>query len=373
MPSTRRRFLRYTAAVSATIAGSPASLFGQQEVVTPGGTGAVGPATHALTTSGPVSGYIAGPSASPDNVVAGAVIAFKGIPYGANTADTRFAAPRPPAPWTDVHACTQWGPRAPQVPGARPSPTGRDAAQAADLPQHGYRLPPDEGDESEDCLHLNIWTPSLPANNLAHNPRSRRKLPVMVYIHGGAYSNGTVNAQLYDGARLARRGDVVVVTVNHRLNLFGYLYLAELLPGQGFDDSGNAGQLDLVLALQWVRDNIAAFGGDPKCVMIFGQSGGGAKCATLMAQPPAAAGLFNRVLTMSGQQITGAQPAHASQSAPGLCLKATRARRQACPPKPRMSLRTLPMAGAASCNTRRWLLRPRDRRALAAATIHLRS
>jgi para-nitrobenzyl esterase len=134
----------------------------------------------------------------------------------------------------------------------------------------------------------------------------------MVYIHGGAYSNGTVNAQLYDGARLAKRGDAVVVTVNHRLNSFGYLYLAELAPG--FEDSGNAGQLDLVLALEWVRDNIAEFGGDASRVLIFGQSGGGAKCATLMAQPPAH-GLFHRVITMSGQQVTGAQPAHATERA----------------------------------------------------------
>jgi para-nitrobenzyl esterase len=141
----------------------------------------------------------------------------------------------------------------------------------------------------------------------------------MVYIHGGAYSNGTVNAALYDGARLARRGDVVVVTVNHRLNLFGYLYLAELLPGQGFEDSGNAGQLDLVLALKWVRENIAAFGGDAGCVTIFGQSGGGAKCATLMAQPPAE-GLFHRVITMSGQQVTGARP-EMRRSVRGRCCR----------------------------------------------------
>jgi para-nitrobenzyl esterase len=160
----------------------------------------------------------------------------------------------------------------------------------------------------------------------------------MVYIHGGAYSNGTVNAQLYDGARLARRGDVVVVTVNHRLNSFGYVYLAELAPG--FEDSGNAGQLDLVLALEWVRDNIVEFGGDPSRVLIFGQSGGGAKCATLMAQPPAH-GLFHRVISMSGQQVTGAEPAHATARAKdflkalGLDAATPEARAQA--------LRTLPM------------------------------
>jgi para-nitrobenzyl esterase len=232
---------------------------------------------------------------------ANGILCFKGISYGADTATTRFAEPKPPVPWSGVRDALEWGPRAPQVIGARPQ-----YERHADAVETGYHLPPDEGIESEDCLHLNVWTPALGV--------SKKKRPVMVYIHGGAYSNGTVNAELYDGAHLSRRGNVVVVTVNHRLNLFGYLYLAQLVPGQGFEDSGNAGQLDLVLALQWVCDNIAAFGGDPNCVMIFGQSGGGAKCATLMAQPPAH-GLFHRVVTMSGQQITGAQPAHASERA----------------------------------------------------------
>jgi para-nitrobenzyl esterase len=144
--------------------------------------------------------------------------------------------------------------------------------------------------------------------------KDKKKRPVMFYIHGGAFANGTANAALYDGTRLARRGDVVVVSVNHRLNSFGYAYFGELLPGMGFEDSGNAGQLDLVLALKWVRENIAEFGGDAERVMIFGQSGGGAKCATLMAQPPAK-GLFHRVLSMSGQQVVGVQPGHATERA----------------------------------------------------------
>jgi len=247
----------------------------------------------ATTTAGKVRGRDAGAG----------ILCFKGIAYGLDTAQTRFAAPKPPAPWKEIRDAFDWGPRAPQIPGARPR---HEATTAA--PQSGYHLPPDEGPESEDCLHLNVWTPGL------HDGKRR---PVMFYIHGGAYSNGTANAALYDGTRLAKRGDVAVVTVNHRLNLFGYLYLAQLLPGQGFDDSGNAGQLDLVLALQWVRDNIAEFGGDPSRVMIFGQSGGGAKCATLMAQPPAH-GFFHRVISMSGQQVTGAQPEHATERAKAL-------------------------------------------------------
>jgi para-nitrobenzyl esterase len=131
----------------------------------------------------------------------------------------------------------------------------------------------------------------------------------MLYIHGGAYSNGSVTDPLNDGQALAARGDCVVVTVNHRLNALGYLYLARL--SSAFSDSGNAGQLDLILALKWVCDNIAAFGGDPGRVMVFGQSGGGAKIATMMGMP-AAAGLFHRAATMSGQQVTAAGPMNAT-------------------------------------------------------------
>jgi para-nitrobenzyl esterase len=252
------------------------------------------PTPVAKTSAGKISGYDAGMG----------IAAFKGIPYGLDTAQTRFATPKKPTPWSDVRVCTEWGPRAPQTIGARPEYESAKAREdAANRP--GYHLPPDEAEQSEDCLHVNVWTPGL---------RDGKKRPVMFYIHGGAFANGTANAQLYDGTRLAKRGDVVVVTVNHRLNSFGYMYLAGALPEQGFEDSGNAGQLDLVLALEWVRDNIAEFGGDSKRVMIFGQSGGGAKCATLMAQPPAK-GLFHRVLSMSGQQVVGVQRDHATDRA----------------------------------------------------------
>ncbi len=217
------------------------------------------------------------------------VFAFKGIPYGADTAQHRFMAPAPPVPWTGVRETTSFGQRAPQ-PGIHGSLSQ----------ERGYHLPPEQGPVGEDCLHLNVWTPGL---------RDGRKRPVMVYIHGGAYSSGSANNDLYDGMNLCRRGDVVFVTLNHRLNLFGFLYLADLAPG--FEDSGNAGMLDLVLALKWVRDNIEEFGGDPKRVLIFGQSGGGAKCATLMGMP-AAKGLFHRVITMSGQQITASRRASAT-------------------------------------------------------------
>jgi para-nitrobenzyl esterase len=131
----------------------------------------------------------------------------------------------------------------------------------------------------------------------------------MVYFHGGAYSTGSVTDPVNDGAALASHGDVVVVTVNHRLNAFGYLYLPERFP-----DSGNAGQLDLILALQWVQAHIAEFGGDPNNVTVFGQSGGGAKIATLMAMP-AAKGMFHKAITMSGQQVTATGPLNAEKRA----------------------------------------------------------
>ncbi len=134
----------------------------------------------------------------------------------------------------------------------------------------------------------------------------------MVYFHGGAYSTGSVTDPLNDGAALAARGDVVVVTVNHRLNALGYLYLPDRFP-----DSGNNGQLDLICALQWVQRNISAFGGDPENVTVFGQSGGGAKIATLMAMP-AAKGLFHKAITMSGQQVTASGPLNAARRAQAL-------------------------------------------------------
>ena len=207
--------------------------------------------------------------------LSGGMQRFRGIRYGNAP---RFRAPTPFATPGQSVPAHDYGPICPQ---------GRNG----------------DAKQSEDCLFLNIWTPS--ANRAA-------KRPVMLYIHGGAYSNGTVTVPLNDGEKLAATEDVVVVTVNHRLNAFGYLYLARLDPR--FPDSGNLGQLDLILALQWVKDNIAAFGGDPSRVFLFGQSGGGAKIATLMGMP-AAKGLFHSCATMSGQQVTASGPMNATRRA----------------------------------------------------------
>ena len=197
------------------------------------------------------------------------IYSFKGIKYGIAQ---RFAAPKPVLPANIPISAFEYGPASPQT--------------------------SNEPNQSEDCLYLNIWTPAL----------DNRKRAVMFYVHGGAYSNGSGSDEIYDGTKLAQEYDVVVVTINHRLNAFGYLYLArlerELTGNYGeFADSGNCGQLDLILALKWLRENIEAFGGDPARVLAFGQSGGGAKIATMMAMP-SANGLFSRAATMSGQQVT---------------------------------------------------------------------
>ncbi len=261
----RRRMLGYSGAAAAGLTRRAGR-----------GAGAEG-APVAWTTAGKIGG-----------AMEDGINVFKGVPYGEDTAKTRFQAPVAPVPWKGVRQCVAFTTMAPQLLSARGA--GRPARSLSGVPG----APADRGVQSEDCLHLNVWTAGL---------RDGKKRPVLVYFHGGAYNNGTVNSDLYDGKRLCRRGDVVVVTVNHRLNAFGYLYLGDL--AEEYAESGNAGQLDLVLALRWVEENIAEFGGDPTRVLIFGQSGGGAKCAALMATP-AAKGLFHRVLTMSGQQIKGA-------------------------------------------------------------------
>lgn len=207
------------------------------------------------------------------------IYTFKGIPYGASTAGAnRFQQPRPVQPWSGVRDALDYGARAPQ--NERPS----------NLPHLTWIR--DTRPFSEDCLVLNVFTPAI-------NDRSRR--PVMVYIHGGGFSTGAGSAVGIDGTNLARRGDVVLVSLNHRLNLFAHLYLAKVDGGR-YGDSGNVGMLDLVAALKWVRENIASFGGDPGNVTIFGQSGGASKVAVLMAMPEAQ-GLFHKAIIQSASSL----------------------------------------------------------------------
>jgi para-nitrobenzyl esterase len=219
------------------------------------------------------------------------VLTFKGVRYGADTSTTRFAAPAKPQPWDGVKPATAFGATCPQTPTGNPG--GLFTSWAA------VPTPP----MSEDCLFLNVWTPAL---------ADGAKRPVMVWFHGGGFSSGSGSSRAYEGARLARRGDVVVVTVNHRLNVLGYLALGHY--GEGFEDSAVAGVLDMVLALQWVQDNIASFGGDPDTVMIFGESGGGAKVSTLMATP-IAQGLFHRAVVQSGAMLSFPEQAVARAAA----------------------------------------------------------
>ncbi len=256
-PVNRRTILRYSgmAAASFSLRNGLWALSGAPDA----------PSANpvAKTTYGQISG-----------MVEDGINVFLSIPYGADTAPVRFQAPLPPAPWTGVKVCDAFTTRAPQLAAAR-VPQAPLAAPSLGPAGAGPRVAPEAGAQSEDCLHLNVFTPGL---------RDHRKRPVLVYFHGGAYNNGSVNSALYDGKRLCHRGDVVVVTVNHRLNAFGFMYLGAVDPKQ-YPDSGNVGMLDLVLALKWVKNNIAEFGGDSSRVLIFGQSGGGAKCATLMAMP----------------------------------------------------------------------------------------
>jgi para-nitrobenzyl esterase len=223
-------------------------------------------------------------------VLENGVRVFKGIPYAATTAGlNRFHPPKPAKSWIGVRDTVAYGPMCPQLPTER----GSYAASWTTDKEAG-----------EDCLVLNVWTPTL---------HDQRKRPVMVWLHGGGFYAGSGSRNVFDGTRLCQRGDVVVVTVNHRLNVFGFLYLGRL-GGSEYAESGNLGMLDLIAALRWVHENIAAFGGDPANVTIFGQSGGGAKVSTLLAMPQTR-GLFHKAIVQSGSHLEGLTPDEATKHA----------------------------------------------------------
>ena len=214
---------------------------------------------------------------------AGGGYKFLCVPYGASTAGAgRFMAPKPPAPWAGIREVPAAAIIAPQIdPNATPSTPGSRRAAVTDIRSEAGSV------ESEDCLNLTLYTPGTDS---AHRP-------VMVWLHGGGFASGSGSNPMFEGSYLATRGDVVVVNINHRLNVLGYLHL----PGSGaeFATSGNAGMQDIELALRWVQANIERFGGDAKRVMVFGQAGGGAKVCSLWSMP-SARGLFHRAAIQSG-------------------------------------------------------------------------
>jgi len=284
--STRRTWLKQAALLAGSAAAAdnlaPAAAADQasaKPAASPGGV-VKAPARGNIveTTAGRVRGFSAN-----------GIYAFKGIPYAAAASGAqRFMAPVKPAPWTGVRSAMALGPSSPQA--FNSTFIGRRAGWNND--EEAFMFDWDDGRPSEDCLRINVWTPSLGGT---------RRRPVLVWIHGGGYSSGSSNElRMYDGESLSRRGDAVVVSLNHRLGVLGYLNLSE--HGERWTSAGNAGMLDIVAALQWVRDNIANFGGDPNSVLIFGQSGGGGKVGTLMGMP-SAKGLFQRAAIQSGSNV----------------------------------------------------------------------
>jgi para-nitrobenzyl esterase len=244
------------------------------------------PGATVSTTAGKVRGLLTGNK----------IHAFKGVPYGASTAGARrFLPPLAPQPWSGVFDAFELGHRSPLV----------DSTLVKEWTALNLREP-----MGEDCLNLNVWTPGVGASG---------KRPVMVWLHGGGYATGSPGMVPYNGANLARKHDVVVVGITHRLNAFGFMYLAEI-GGEKYADASNAGMRDIIAGLEWVRDNIASFGGDPGNVTIFGQSGGAGKVSTLLGMP-AAQGLFHRAVAQSGAAVTSMPARVATQNAEALMAR----------------------------------------------------
>lgn len=285
MQNNRRSFLR-NAGLLASAAGislsAPASAIAES-LSAEKKTSIIASAGNAVveTTAGKVRGY-----------TRNGTFTFKGIPYGATTAGAnRFMPPVKPEPWTGVKDTLVYGSISPQK-----------ADTGWFQPEYGFLYQWVDGFQHEDCLRLNVWSPSL---------TDQKKRPVMVWIHGGGFSTGSSQEHpSYDGENLSDLGDVVVVSINHRLNIFGFLDLSDY--GPQYASSGNVGMLDIVAALEWVRDNIGNFGGDKDNVTIFGQSGGGSKVITLMAMP-SAKGLFHKAISQSNSIVQMSTHEYATQ------------------------------------------------------------
>src|SRR6266436_8869237 len=278
-PMSRRGVLRSAAGLLGTTAASGLITAIAQAAPTKKDAGQPAPASKftivasdedaiAETATGKVRGYIRD-----------GVYTYKGIPYGETTEGSgRFQPPQKAKPWTGVRSSMQYGRVCPQ------GPRG-----TWNYDEESWLFCYDDGVQGEDCLRVNLWTPGIKDN---------KKRPVMVWLHGGGFVSGSSQEhRSYDGERMSRRGDVVVVSLNHRLGPLGFLNLAPY--GEKYASSAHLGMLDIVVALEWVRDNIANFGGDPGNVTIFGESGGGGKVSTLMAMP-AAKRLFHRAIAQSG-------------------------------------------------------------------------
>lgn len=279
---SRRAIMQSAAALAGGTAASvlaPASMAAAKPSAMPGATVSASAKQNIVETdSGKVFGF-----------VRNGIVTFKGMPYGASTqGKNRFMVPAKPTPWTGVRSALHWGPVSPQ--NYTSTLDGRRGGWQHD--DESFMFEWEDGQPSEDCLRINVWTPSINDN---------KKRPVLMWIHGGGYTSGSDNElRMYDGESLSRRGDVVMVSVNHRLGVLGFLDLSDY--GERWADSSNTGMLDLVAALDWVKANISNFGGDPNTVLIFGQSGGGSKVGTLMGMPNAK-GLFHRAVIESGSGL----------------------------------------------------------------------
>jgi para-nitrobenzyl esterase len=297
MKSTRRGFLKQSSCLIAASALSPTIVAEAQQ--TP--PASPPPAGLAGSTAGPLFFVVETTLGKVQGIANTGIKEFKGIPYGASTGGkNRFMPPKKAAPWTGVRECFGHGPISPQT-------LADLRSDYAMMIQWDHQV----GGMGEDCLTLNVWTPGV---------NDGQKRAVLVSFHGGGFATGSGNAPGYDGAQLAKLGDVVVVTVNHRLASLGYLHVADLGAPPEFAQAGVAGIMDLVASLQWVRDNIEKFGGDPQKVMIFGQSGGGAKTTTILATP-SAKGLFHRAAVQSGSALRLSTREQATKRAEALLAK----------------------------------------------------